>query len=459
MPLQILIADDEQPVRFGMRRALAQPECQILEAADGQAALIAIREQLPDLVFLDLNMPVLDGKGVLRELGTAAREREIIVVTANDSVSAAVECIRLGAADYIVKPFEVEELRAVVRRVSERVALQQRVIDLQHQLDERHAFGALVGISRPMRQLFSQMTRAAQAPADILIRGETGTGKELIAREVHRLSSRAAGPFIAVNAAAIPDTLIESEFFGHVKGAFTGADSARQGVFEQAQGGTLFLDEIGDMPAAAQTKILRAIQERIVQPVGSSRNVPIDVRVISATHQNLEDSIAAGEFRQDLYYRIRGIELRVPPLRSRREDILLLSNYFLEQFAHPSGRTELDFSPGAVDMLLAQMWPGNVRELQHVILNAVTMAEGTQILPADLGLAPMAPASDQPAFAKYAGLPLSEAKAQLVEDFERQSIEMALEQHGGNVSAAARQLGIHRQSLQQKISQLGIGRA
>lgn len=457
--LHILLADDEKPARFGMKRALTHENYVVSEAEDGVAALEAIRTRAPDLVFLDLNMPGLDGQSVLRELGTQSRSCEIIMVTANDSVATAVECIRLGAVDYITKPFEVERLRTIARRVAERVALQSRVAELQAQLEDRQAFGALVGISRPMRQLYQQMVRAARAPVDILIRGETGTGKELIAREIHRLSPRASGPFIAVNTAAIAESLAESELFGHKRGAFTGADRDREGVFEQADGGTLFLDEIGDMPVAAQTRILRALQERSIQPVGSTAQIQVDVRIVCATHQDLEEAISAGQFRQDLYYRIRGIELRVPPLRARREDILLLADYFLERATGQTTTTPPRLAGDAVDVLLSHSWPGNVRELQQMLTAAAAMTETEEIHSVDLGLSPGVNTEDEcQEFAAYSGLPLTEAKTQLVEAFERVMIREALGQHAGNVSAAARQLGIHRQSLQQKMTQLGIER-
>ena len=460
--LHILIVDDEKPARYGMNRALARPEYEIQEATDGQAALAAIRTGVPDLVFLDLTMPGLDGLGVLRELGQSRGRCEIIIVTANDRVATAVECMRLGAADYINKPYEVEQLRAIARRAAERRSLEDRVHTLQAELDEKRAFGALVGSSRPMRELYDRMTRAARAPLDILIRGETGTGKELIAREIHRLSDRSGGPFIAVNTAAISESLMESELFGHVKGAFTGAHADRRGVFEQADGGTLFLDEIGDMPAPAQAKILRAIQERIIQPVGSNREVRVDVRIVTATHQNLEEAISSGNFRQDLLFRIRGVELQVPPLRNRREDFFLLANYFLERLAQKMSLPTKQLAAEAVDRMLAYHWPGNVRELEQTLTSAAALSPNEIIAAEELSLsaAPRAAegASSTMPFAHLAGLPLTEAKDKLVADFERTSIEAALRQHEGNISAAARQLGIHRQSLQQKMDQLGVRR-
>jgi DNA-binding NtrC family response regulator len=457
--LRILIADDEQPARFGMSKALANADYEILEAADGRQALDAIRTGQADLVFLDLNMPVLDGQAVLRELGPNTGGVEIVVITANDSVASAVECVRCGATDYLTKPFEIDRIRGIARRVANRLAMERKVYELELQLNDQRACGALVGISRPMRELYRQMTRAAQAPLDVLIRGETGSGKELIARELHRMSDRAEGPFVAVNTAAIAESLAESELFGHVPGAFTGAVAQRQGVFEQAHGGTLFLDEIGDMPLAAQAKILRALENRVVQPVGSSRNVPVDVRVVSATHQDLEQAIAAGQFRQDLYYRIRGLELVAPPLRSRQEDILLLANYFLERDAQRRRSSLHHLSPGAIQQLLKFHWPGNVRQLQHTLTAAAAMAEGDEISARSLNLPIDGSSESVQEFSSWFGLPLTEAKSQLVEAFERAMIHAALEQHQDNVSAAARQLGIHRQTLQQKMAQLSISRA
>ncbi len=455
MTLRILIADDEKAARYGMAKALAN--YQILEADDGPSALAAIRTGAPDLVFLDLTMPGADGREVLRQLAGGPLACQIVVVTAHETVQTAVECMQLGATDFIAKPYEVEQIRAIARRCAERLELHDRVRDLQTRLDRTQACGALVGVSRPMQELFRQMERVARAPVDVLIRGETGTGKELIAREIHRLSDRAAGPFVAVNTAAIAESLVESELFGHVKGAFTGADANRQGCFELAQNGTLFLDEIGDMPLAAQTKILRTLQERIVQPVGGSRSVPVNVRIITATHRDLDDAIGQGLFRKDLYYRVKGVELTVPPLRARREDIILLADFFLDRL-QTADVPRVRLSASAIDRLLAHPWPGNVRELEHTIIAAAALATGDEVLPGDLRLPGSSPSESPMSFEAYRGIPLTEAKALLVDTFERAMIRDALERHAGNVSAAARHLGMHRQSLQQKIAQLQIER-
>jgi DNA-binding NtrC family response regulator len=456
--LHILIADDEKAARHGTARALSGAGYELLEAADGMEALAAIRSGVPDLVFLDLNMPKLDGLSLLRQLGPERINCEIVVVTANDAIATAVECMRQGAADYITKPFEIEQLRAIACRAAHRVELERQVASLQTQLDEKHALGALIGNSRAMRELFVQVARIAPAPVDVLVCGETGTGKELIAREIHRLSSRAAGPFVAVNTAAITESLAESELFGHVRGAFTGATADRRGVFEQAHRGTLFLDEIGDMPLPAQAKILRTLQERTVQPVGSPRNIPADLRVISATHQNLGEAIAAGKFRQDLFYRIRGVQLHVPPLRTRREDIPLLADYFLERWGTRTGQPAKQLAPDATERLIGYHWPGNVRELEQAICAAAAMVDGESIGAGDLNLVSFPPLPTPAIPSHLAGLHLSEAKTQLVESFERAAIVAALKLHDGNVSAAARQLGMHRQSLQQKMTQLRIAR-
>jgi DNA-binding NtrC family response regulator len=456
MTLHVLIADDERAARHGLVRALAKDGHQVSEAADGQAALDAVRTGRVDLVFLDLTMPGLDGREVLRAWRPAGPPCEVVVVTASDSAAAAVECLRLGAADYVTKPYELERLRAIARRVARRIDLERRVNDLQDQVDSRAGLGALIGASRPMRELYRLLERVGPAGVDVLIVGETGTGKELVARELHRLSGR-PGPFVAVNTAAVAETLAESELFGHVRGAFTGAEGNRRGCFEEANRGTLFLDEIGDMPLPTQAKILRALQERVVQPVGSSRTVSVDVRVVTATHQDLPRAIAEGRFRQDLYYRIRGVELVVPPLRARPEDVLALANHFLDRLAGP-GREVPHLAADAASRLLAHPWPGNVRELQSLITAAAALAHCPEIHAADLGLPSAQPAGDALDFGALETFPLTEAKERMVEALERRMITSALDRHAGNVSAAARQLGIHRQNLQQKMAQLGIQR-
>lgn len=448
--MKILIVDDEPAARYGMAKALRADGRVILEAEEGGAALKHIRDHFPDLVFLDLNMPERNGMFVLQELqkDASAVTPEIIVVTANDGVDQAVECIRAGATDFITKPYDVEHIRSIARRSEDRVILQSRLSELQDGPGDARRFGTMLGASRPMKHLFGQISKAAGTLLPVLIRGESGTGKELVARELHGRSARSSGPFVAVNTAAIAESLVESELFGHVKGAFTGADRSREGVFRQAHGGTLFLDEIGDMPASVQTRLLRVLQEGIVQPVGTEDCISVDVRVISATHQDLDQSIRDKAFRQDLYFRLKGIELYIPPLRSRHEDILLLANSFLTD--------DLTLSGDAVSAMLQHTWPGNVRELQQMVNAASALCENGVITPTDLGLVPDRSAQQSSGFEKYFDLPLTEARNLLVEEFERTVIERALDAESHNISAAARRLGIHRQSLQQKMKQLGI---
>lgn len=443
--MKILIVDDEANARYGMARAIAATGRELLEAADGEQAWELLNEHALDLIFLDLNMPKLSGRELLQRIAQAQTlsKPEIIVATANDTVEQAIECIRAGADDFLTKPFELEQLRAIVRRTEKRVQMQQQLAEMQLRLAAPAGLGSLLGVSSVMQQLFTRIPRAAAANLPILIRGESGTGKELVARELHRYSPRAGGPFIAVNTAAINPSLIESELFGHTKGAFTGADRDREGVFRQATGGTLFLDEIGDMPVAVQTRLLRVLQEQIVQPVGSERSYTTDVRIISATHQDLEQAISEKLFRQDLYFRLRGIELCIPPLRQRQEDIAHLAGHFLGQRHH--------ITRPAMTALLQHTWPGNVRELKQRVESAVAMADDEKIGVCDLGLSYAPDSQQENCYEKFMDLPLTDAKNLLLEEFEALAIERALRLESGNISAAARRLGIHRQSLQQKL--------
>lgn len=454
--MKILIADDDDSARYALKKLLIGRGRTILESADGKQALDMISGLNPDLVFLDLNMPIMDGKAVLAALQHVPSESpassEIIVVTANDTVADAVQCIRLGATDFVTKPFEIDRMRSIVLRSEQRVQMQQQLAAMQLQLESKTdatSFDGMIGVSPLMQQLFAKIEKAAATTLPVLIRGESGTGKELVARSLHLRSPRGRGHFVAINTAAISPSLIESELFGHVKGAFTGADKDREGVFRMADGGTLFLDEIGDMPAPIQTRLLRVLQESKVQPVGSERVYDIDVRVISATHQDLDQSIADKIFRQDLYYRLKGIELSIPPLRHRPEDILLLVRGFLGEGFH--------LSSDAVQAILSSNWPGNVRELKQRVQAAAAMSDSNTLTSADLGLSPSSPRLEQCEFTEYLDLPLHEAKLLLVEKFERASIQHALSIESNNISAAARRLGVHRQSLQQKIKQLESG--
>lgn len=446
--MKILIIEDDATARYALHRAIRAPGREILEAQDGQAGLEQLKEAGVDLAFLDLNMPIRDGISILTELQSHPGWRcpEIIVMTANDSINVAVECIRRGAADFLTKPYEIEQIRSIVRRCQERCDLSQRVAQLSAQLESVPQLGSLISVNPLMHDLFDQIRRASKSMLPILIRGESGTGKELVARELHRCSDRASKPFIAVNTASISEHLIESELFGHVRGAFTGADRNREGVFRKANSGTLFLDEIGDMPQAVQTRLLRILQENVLTPVGSEDEVPVDVRILSATHQDLEAAMEQKSFRSDLFYRLRGIELRVPALRSRVEDILLLANRWLG--------CDQQLTPECMVVMTSYSWPGNVRELKQRVEAASAMATSLSITSQDIGISLQRDLDVKSEFfEEYFEMPLTEAKQAIVQRFEQLAIERAMKLEGNNVSAAARRLGIHRQNLQIKLKE------
>ena len=446
--MKILIIEDDATARYALHRAIRAPGREILEAQDGESGLQQLKEAGVDLAFLDLNMPIRDGISILTELQSHPdwRSPEIIVLTANDSIDIAVECIRRGAADFLTKPYEIEQVRSIVKRCQERCDLSKRVAQLSAELETVPQLGAMISIHPAMHSLFDQIRRASKSKLPVLIRGESGTGKELVARELHRCSDRSDMPFVAVNTASISENLIESELFGHVRGAFTGADRNREGVFRKAKGGTLFLDEIGDMPSSVQTRLLRILQENVMTPVGSEEEVSVDVRILSATHQDLEVAMEQKTFRSDLYYRLRGIELRIPALRSRVEDILLLAKRWLG--------ADQQLTPECMAAMMNYSWPGNVRELKQRVEGAAAMAASVSINAQDLGIVPQHEVPrDTLFFEEYFEMPLTEAKQAIVERFEQLAIERAMKLEGNNVSAAARRLGIHRQNLQLKLKE------
>jgi two-component system response regulator AtoC/two-component system nitrogen regulation response regulator NtrX len=400
----------------------------------------------------------MDGMEVLGRIRERPAPPSVIMITAHGSERLAVEAIRRGAEDYIAKPYELDELRASVRNALERVRLERENAALREEIARASGERPLLGESPPMRELRSRIDAVASVDVTVLIRGESGSGKEVVAREIHRRSARAKGPFVAVNAAAVPEGLVESELFGHERGAFTGAERRREGRFEQAAGGTLFLDEIGDMPMAAQAKILRLLEESTFERVGGSSPVAADARLITATHHDLREEIERGRFREDLYYRIRVVEIVVPPLRERGGDVLLLAGRFAQEFAARSGRHILGFTDEAIATLQGYAWPGNVRELRNAVETGTVLARGDRIglaeLPEEIragrGL-PIAISEER--------LPLREASRRALESFERAYIERALEESEGNLSAAARALGMYRQTLQNKLHALGVDAA
>jgi len=465
--LRLLVIDDEEAARYGIRRALEAFGGEIAEAENVEAARALMRDQKFDLLLLDVNLPGISGLDFLNELQTSSEPNQelplVIIITAHGSERLAVQAVKAGAYDYISKPFELDDLRLVVKNALETIRLRRENRSLRHRIEiETSQRGALLGNSQAMRTVRAIIEKVADTDATVLIRGESGTGKELVARELHdRSSTRSNGAFVAVNCAALPTELIESELFGHEKGAFTGAAARRRGKFEQANGGTLFLDEIGDMSANVQAKLLRALEERRIERLGGDESIPVDVRIVSATHRALEEEIAAGNFRADLFYRLRVVTIDIAPLRERREDIPLLATAFARRAAERHGLPERPLNRDALRKLMEYEWPGNVRELRNAVERAAIMSEGDELNAIDLDDDPKLRTSTPTIEAAANGnlvVPYTSDFRDDRREFERRYISRCLEESGGNVTRAASILGMHRQSLQHKLRELGLGR-
>jgi two-component system, NtrC family, response regulator AtoC len=449
----VLVIDDEPGVRESLRE-IFKLDFEVLEAEDGAAALALVGSRRVDVAMLDVRLPGERGPAVLPKLLALDDSIAVILMTAVPDVRTAVDAIKGGAYDYIVKPFDVDELLLLVKQAAQQRVLEREVCYLRAELDRAHGFDSLVGRHPAMVRLYEQMAQVAQTHATVLVTGESGTGKELVARAIHRQSPRRDQPFVAVNLAAIPEGLFESELFGHEKGAFTGAHARKLGRFELAHGGTLFLDEVGSLRVDLQAKLLRALQEREVERLGGTRTIPVDVRVIAATNEDLRQLVRARAFREDLFYRINVASLAIPPLRDRKDDIPLLVEHFIRKYAREFKRDVRGISRGALPSLAAYEWPGNVRELENVIERCVALATRAVIrlddLPLDLAI------HDEPARAAGGGapLPLKEAR----DRFEQVYILRALERENWNQSRAARSLGVHRNTLLARLAGWGIRR-
>ncbi len=471
-PRHILVVDDEETVRWAVEKTLEREGYAVRQAADGPAGVAAAADPAVDLVLLDVRMPGMDGLDALARIRKAHPDLPVIMMTAHGTLQVAVEAMKLGAYDYIAKPFDMEELKLLVRKAFEARALADGGVQLRAALEGRPDFGGIVGQSVGMREVAKAVGRVAATDLTVLIRGESGTGKELIARAIHANSRRHQHPLVAVNCAAIPREMLESELFGHEKGAFTGAVAARRGRFEQADGGTLFLDEIGDMDVALQTKILRALQERQVERLGGERPIPVDVRIIAATNQDLEAAVARRAFREDLFYRLNVMVIHVPPLRDRREDIPLLADHFLRQFAAEQGGESNVLSAETLDRLIHHRWPGNVRELENVVKRACVQAPTAMILPEHLPAFPAPPEGDAEVSREGIEPRLREpVRAELrrlhgtkdgaLHDYflsclERPLLEAVLGRTEGNQLKAADLLGINRNTLRKRLRELKI---
>ena len=458
--------------RYGMSRALKSYVT--FESPSVEEARQQVDSIRPDLIILDINLPGTSGLDYLRELASKHASPPVIMITAHGSERTAVEAIKAGAYDYLAKPFEVDELRLVVKNALDAAALKRENKRLQAELREARGTGELLGSSDPMKKTHDLIAKVAAADVTVLLCGESGTGKELVARAIHESSAhRRAGSFVAMNCAALPSELIESELFGHEKGAFTGAAAQRKGKFELASGGTIFLDEVGDMSLPTQAKLLRVLEERTIERLGSSQLVPVDVRVISATNRDLAAAVANEKFRADLYYRLRVVQIDLPTLRDRKTDIPLLATQFLRDYAERFNLKCREISAEALSKLLAYDWPGNVRELRNAIERSAVLADGHEMETHDLpdeirarrveivrtaGHGSQDALSDQRVDSDALSVPYLDDFREARREFERAYIERCLIETGGNVTRAAEKVGMHRQSLQQKLKDLGLAR-
>ena len=451
MPIEIgtiLVVDDEPEMRALLRDVLQERGHQVTLAENGREALKRLGEGDYGVVLSDLRMRGMEGIELLTEIKRGYPDTNVILMTAFGSVETAVEAMKEGAYDYLVKPVKTEELIRVTERAVREAALRREVNRLRREVHKEYSFHQILGKSKAMHEVFELIRRVADSITNVLITGESGTGKELVAKAIHYNSDRREGPFVPINCAAIPETLLESELFGHMKGAFTDAKADKRGLFEEAQKGTLLLDEISELPLTLQAKLLRAIQEREVRRVGSTRAVPVDVRIIAATNLMLTEEVKAKRFREDLFYRLNVIEIRLPPLRERKEDIPLLVEAFLRKCAEASHKEVRGMTESALAMLIDYPWPGNVRELENVIERAVTLARGVKIMPDDLPPAIRGARGERRVIDEAAErtLPLQEV--------EKEYILRILEKTGGNKYQAAQVLGIDRKTLYRKLAEI-----
>jgi len=454
----VLLVDDDPTARYGMRRALERQGHTLLEAETTSSAELQIEKRAPDVILLDVKLASESGLEYLPSLVSRKNPPIVIIVTAHGSERMAVEAIKLGAYDYLPKPFDVDELRILVMNAVEARRLREENQRLRIELAGAGDFGELIGSSKSMARVYSLIEKVAQTDASVLITGESGTGKEVVAREIHARGRDKSGQFVAVNCAAMPEELIESEMFGHEKGAFTGAAAQRIGKFEAANKGTLFLDEIGDMSASTQAKLLRVLEERKFQRLGSNELRTSDARIISATNKQLEEQVRENKFREDLYYRLCVVTVNVPPLRERKSDIPALAHFFCQRYASAYKGHSIEIAGEALKRMLDYDWPGNVRQLRNFIERAVVLTEGSEItleeFPPEMaaGKEELQSRPDSSAISVSAEVSFKDAKR----EFERKYIERILNQSSGNITRAASLLGMHRQSLQHKIKELGL---
>ncbi len=449
--LSILIVDDEVSQRDILAGYLKKKRHGVQQSSSVPEALQVIRSQHVDLVLTDYKMPGKTGYDLLQEIKKIDTEVVVVLMTAFGTIEGAVEAIRAGAYDYLSKPIELDDIDLLIKRLQERQQLISENKLLREQLVEKYSFEEIVSQSSQMQEVLTTVSRVAQTKAPVLIRGESGTGKELIARAIHFNSPRSGKPFITVNCAALNDNLLESELFGHEKGAFTGAEKQRRGRFELADGGTIFLDEIGDISPATQVRLLRVLQEQKFERVGGSETLSVDVRVITATHKNLEEAIVSGTFREDLFYRLNVVAVEIPPLRKRREDIAVLLDHFLSSFAKEHKKKKLNFSKEVWEYLNRYDYPGNVRELENIVQRSVIFSRGDTITTDDLPQIVKSNKSESPTVKQSI-----ENFSEQIEKLEKDLIFEALRIHGNNQSKAAEQLGLSERNLRYRLKKWGV---
>jgi DNA-binding NtrC family response regulator len=454
---KVLIVDDEPKICSILSALLTKNGYEVEVANSGEAGLDMYRKFEPAVVLLDLKMPGMNGMEVMEMLAKQFNtDCKVIIMTAHGEVRTAVEAMKKGAFDYLQKPFDNDELLAIISRAMEMVALKYRVKQLEDQLEETFGFESIVGISDKMKSTFTLMHKFAVTDGTVLVSGESGTGKELIIRAIHQASKRKTGPFVVVNCGAIPQNLIESEFFGHEAGSFTDAKEQRCGKFESADGGTLFLDEIGELPLEAQVKLLRVIEEGIFTRVGGNKSVSVNVRVMAATNRDIGEMVKDDKFREDLYWRLNVLSLNVCPLRERKEDIPLLAEHFLDRYVGPLGIEQPSISDTAKELLAAYEWPGNVRELQNCVYSAMTIATGPTIEPADLPRRIYSESKQPDITSVEGGNSLAQIASDATAKAEQEAINKALSEAGGSREKTADLLGINRKTLYRKLKQYGI---
>jgi DNA-binding NtrC family response regulator len=444
--IQILVVDDDADMREWVKEDLESEGFKVETAAGGRAGVERVKQGGIDLVVSDVKMPDLDGLDLLREIREVTPSPFVIIVTGFGSIDTAIRAVKLGAYDYITKPFKIDQLLLSIDKALAERSLRSEVARLREEVSRRDRLDNIIGRSPAMQEIFALVRRLSSSNANILITGESGTGKELVARALHAQSPRKRQPFVALNCAAIPENLLESELFGYARGAHSTANADRQGLFVDANGGTLFLDEIAELPLPLQPKLLRVLQDGEVRPLGANRAVRVDVRIIAATNRDVERRLREGQFREDLYYRLNVIQIQLPPLRGRPEDVLPIADHFLARAAERSGKSVRSWRESAKQMLLAYHWPGNVRELENVVERAVALAEGDLIGPEDLPHTMQARKSQD-------RLATAVAQGFTLDQLEREYIERVLEMEGGNKTRAAQRLGLDRKTLYRKLEE------